>query len=64
MPPEAFYKLPPDKKHAILDAAEQEFSAHSYDKVSVFNIARNAGMSRSGLYYYISGKEDIYQFML
>ena len=64
MPTEAFYKLPPDKKRVILDAAEQEFSAHSYDKVSVFNIARNAGMSRSGFYYYFSGKEDIYQLIL
>ena len=35
MPTEAFYKLQPDKKRVILDAAEQEFSAHSYDKVSV-----------------------------
>ena len=64
MPTEAFYKLQPDKKRVILDAAEQEFSAHSYDKVSVFNIARNAGMSRSGFYYYFSGKEDIYQLIL
>lgn len=64
MPTEAFYKLPPDKRRAILNAAEQEFSAHSYDKVSVFKIARNAEISRSGFYYYFSGKEDIYQFIL
>ena len=64
MPTEAFFKLPPDRRHAILTAAEQEFSIHSYDKVSVFKIAQNAGISRSGFYYYFSGKEDIYQFIL
>ncbi len=60
MPTEAFSKLEEGKKRALLQSAICEFSQLPYDKVSVFNIAKNAGISRSAFYYYFKDKEDIY----
>ena len=64
MPMPAFDRLPTDKQDAIIDSAIAEFSANPYDKVSIFLIAKRAGMSRSGFYYYFSGKEDVYRCLL
>ncbi|MGI6335568.1 MAG: TetR/AcrR family transcriptional regulator [Eubacteriales bacterium] len=64
MPLPAFMRLTDEKKRALADAAIREFSAAPYDKVSVFKIARSAGISRSGFYYYFTGKEDIYRYLL
>ena len=64
MPMPAFDRLPPDKQDAIIDSAIAEFSENPYEKVSIFLIAKRAGMSRSGFYYYFSGKEDVYRCLL
>ena len=64
MPNEAFFHLEEEKKEALLKSAISEFSALPYDKVSIFKIAQNAGISRSSFYYYFKSKEDIYQYLL
>lgn len=64
MPTEAFFKLEEEKKRALLQSAVCEFSQLPYDKVSVFKIAKNAGISRSAFYYYFKDKEDIYQHIV
>ncbi len=64
MPLEAFRHLEPQKKERLLAAARREFSEHPYERVSVFNIMKGAGVSRSGFYYYFKDKEDLYRYLL
>lgn len=64
MPTEAFYKLDPTKREQILASAIHEFSALPYEKVSIFKIAQNADVSRSGFYYYFKDKRDIYEYLI
>lgn len=64
MPTEAFFKLERDRKDRLLQSAISEFSQMPYEKVSVFKIAENAGISRSTFYYYFKGKDDIYHYLL
>jgi len=64
MPTEAFYKLESSKKEQILAAAIREFSELPYEKVSIFKIAQNADVSRSGFYYYFKDKRDIYEYLI
>lgn len=64
MPTEAFFHLEEQKKKVLLESAVREFSALPYEKVSIFKIAQNAGVSRSGFYYYFKDKEDIYVYLI
>lgn len=64
MPTDTFFKLDNEKKEQILMAAQKEFSEHPYSKVSIFKIAQQAGISRSGFYYYFKDKKDIYEHLL
>lgn len=64
MPTEAFYKLHPAKRDQLLKSAVHEFSEIPYEKVSVFKIAQNADVSRSGFYYYFKDKKDIHLYLI
>ncbi len=64
MPTDAFYKLDAAKKKQILTSAVHEFSELPYEKVSIFKIAQNADVSRSGFYYYFKDKRDIYEYLI
>lgn len=64
MPTEAFYKLEPAKKEQLIVSAINEFSELPYEKVSIFKIAQNADVSRSGFYYYFKDKRDIYGYLI
>ena len=64
MPTEAFYKLEPSKKEQLLASAIHEFSELPYEKVSIFKIAQNADVSRSGFYYYFKDKRDVYEYLI
>lgn len=64
MPQEAFEHLSAEKKEKLVNAAIREFSEFPYERASVFNIAKNAGISRSGFYYYFNDKEDVYRYLL
>ena len=61
---EAFSKLKPEKQNRIINSAFNEFSSYPYDKVSVFQIAKNAKISRASFYCYFSDKKDIYLYLL
>lgn len=63
MPTQAFYELDETRQQSLVEAAIQEFANLPYDKVSMFKIAQNAGVSRSGLYYYFKDKADIYRYL-
>lgn len=64
MPAEAFFKLEKGKQNILIKSAVKEFSNLPYEKVSVFKIAQNAQVSRSGFYYYFKDKADIYQYLI
>jgi len=44
---------------AILNSALELFQRNGYMKTSVDDIARNAGMTKGGVYYYVDKKEDL-----
>ena len=46
--------------HLILDAAETEFGAKGYQKASMADIARRAGVAKSLLHYHFDAKADIF----
>ena len=46
--------------HLILDAAETEFGAKGYQKASMADIARRAGVAKSLLHYHFHAKADIF----
>ncbi len=49
-----------DRKLAsILSAAAEEFAAEGYDRASIRGVARRAGVSVAGLYYYVRSKEEL-----
>ncbi len=48
-----------DMRTLILDAAERQFSRFSYDKVTMAEIAADAGLKKGSLYHYFAGKEDL-----
>lgn len=52
------------KREAILNAAFEEFSKDLYDKVSVFKIAKRAGISRALFYCYFPNKTELYKTIL
>ncbi|MBT2474658.1 TetR/AcrR family transcriptional regulator [Microbacterium sp. ISL-103] len=48
------------KRHEILDAALELFAQKGYDRTSVREIARQAGLSQAGLLHHFSTKEDLF----
>lgn len=63
MPTERFYHLPEEKKRLIREAAIQEFSRVSLEKVSINKIVKNAEISRGSFYTYFRDKEDVLQYI-
>lgn len=59
-----FNRLPEEKKQRIIDACISEFGSHSYGKSSTDRIIRKAGISKGGLYEYISSKEELFLFIV
>ncbi len=56
-------KTPPpktDRRSAILDAAEAEFSAHGFDGVTLRTIAKGAGVDLALPHYYFGSKENLF----
>lgn len=49
------------RRDAILDAAFRRFAAYGYRRVSLGDIAEEAGMSRPALYHYFRDKEDVFR---
>jgi len=64
MPTDTFHNLPHEKRNRILDAAIEEFAAHSYDTASMSNIARQAEIAKGSLYQYFEDKKDLYRYLI
>lgn len=60
MPTKRFDNLDPDRKKKLLDAAIAEFSRNGYERASLNDIIREAGISKGSLYYYFEDKLDLY----
>ena len=59
-----FQNLPEEKKRKIIDACITEFGEFGYEKSSTDRIIRRAGISKGGLYEYISRKEELFLFIV
>ena len=57
----SFQKLPEEvRRQQILDAALRAFSRDGYDKTSMARIARDAGLTKGGVYFHFSSKEELF----
>lgn len=60
---ETFYALPEEKRQRIINAGYRIFSQNSYKKSPVGEVAKEAGISRSLLFYYFRNKKELYLFL-
>lgn len=59
MPTTTWSRLAPERRRAVLDAAEAEFAAHGFPAGSMNVIARDAGVSKGSLFQYFTDKADL-----
>ena len=64
MPKETFFRLPTEKREAILLAIRQELRRVSFDQLSVNRIIREAGIPRGSFYQYFEDREDLLAYVL
>ncbi len=64
MPSQRFMRLPQEKQTVIWEAAVHEFADQPYDKVSINQIIKQAGISRGSFYTYFEDKRDLLLFIL
>jgi AcrR family transcriptional regulator len=57
-------KARPDRRTAILDAAEEQFARHGYDGVTLRAIAKHAGVDVALPNYYFGPKRDLFDAVL
>ena len=60
---EKFSALPKEKQQAILRAGYRVFSQNSYKKSPMQEIAEEAGISKSLLFYYFRNKRALYLYL-
>jgi TetR/AcrR family transcriptional regulator len=59
-----FFQLPDEKREKVVRACLAEFGAHDFEKAALDRIVEAAGISKGGLYEYISSKEELYLFVV
>ena len=60
---ERFYQLPEDRRNSIINAGFRVFSQYSYKNSPMSEIAAEAGISKSLLFYYFRNKKELYLFL-
>ena len=60
---EKFFALPKEKQNRIINAGFRVFSRNSYRKSPVQEIAEEAGISKSLLFFYFKNKKELYLFL-
>jgi len=60
---EKFYALPQEKQERIINAGFRVFSQNSYKKSPVNEIALEADISKSLLFFYFRNKKELYMFL-
>ena len=58
-----FYELAREKQERILKAGWRVFSRNPYKKSPMSEIAAEAGISKSLLFYYFANKKELYLFL-
>jgi AcrR family transcriptional regulator len=61
---EKFYALSEEKQNAIINAGFKVFARNSYKRSPVNEIAIEAGISKSLLFFYFRNKKELYIFLL
>ena len=61
---EKFYALPQEKQNRIINAGFKVFAQNSYRKSPVNEIALEAGISKSLLFFYFRNKKELYIFLM
>ena len=61
---EKFYQLPEEKRNRILNAGFRVFANNSYRKSPMNEIAAEAGISKSLLFFYFKNKKEFYLYLL
>ncbi|MCK5201141.1 MAG: TetR/AcrR family transcriptional regulator [Spirochaetales bacterium] len=59
-----FENLSREKQNAIIDACIREFGEHGYEKATTDRIIKRIGISKGGLYEYVSSKKELYLFIV
>ena len=59
-----FYALPREKQKRIINAGFSVFAKNTYKKSPVNEIALEAGISKSLLFFYFKNKKELYLFLL
>ncbi|MEA1910452.1 MAG: TetR/AcrR family transcriptional regulator [Spirochaetota bacterium] len=59
-----FDNLSEKKKQRVITACIEEFSEHGYELGSMDGIIKRAGISKGGLYQYVSSKEELFTFIV
>lgn len=59
-----FFQLPEAKREKIIRSSVVEFGARDFEKAALDRIVEAAGISKGGLYEYISSKEELYLFVV
>ncbi len=52
------------KMEKLMEAAMDEFSAHTYHESSLNRILKKAGISKGQFYYHFKSKENLYLYVL
>ncbi|MBQ5330999.1 MAG: TetR/AcrR family transcriptional regulator [Oscillospiraceae bacterium] len=60
---DSFFRLPDDKRDKIIGAGYRVFSRYSYKNSPMSEIAAEAGISKSLLFYYFKNKKELYLFL-
>lgn len=53
-----------EKKQELIEAAIDEFGEKGYEKASLNNILRAAGISKGTFYYHFENKEELYLYLI
>ncbi len=61
---QTFLNIPQSKREIIIQACIDEFATHGYDQGSTDRIIKKAGISKGGLYEYISSKKELYLYIV
>lgn len=63
MPTGTWDRLPPQRRAAVVAAAEAEFAARGFSGGSLNTICREAGVSKGSLFQYFTDKADMYVYL-
>lgn len=58
-----FSRISEEKRSRIIESSIQEFAECGYEKGSLDRIIKKSGISKGGLYEYISSKEELFLFV-